>query len=177
LNPAVEAGFRIPKLTGDERETRMATIHLHQTTTLTPQQYIAGLTDFGPGRAKVFGNSADEYLKVHSRGQTEADVTEGSGGIWERLHYDWSDPSHVVLTTTDSNTWGGASGHTYNFKRRPDGLTDIDVTVVRDGKNLKGWLLGLVVGTIGKGVLEKAFKNSVKVLEARNAAARQAGAA
>jgi hypothetical protein len=34
---------------------------------------------------------------------TQADVTEGSGGIWERLHYDWSDPNHVVLTTTDSN--------------------------------------------------------------------------
>ena len=45
----------------------MATIHLHRTTTLTPEQYIAGLTDFGPGRSKTFGNSADEYLKVHSR--------------------------------------------------------------------------------------------------------------
>ena len=68
----------------------MSTIHLHQTTTLTPEQYVAGLTDFGPGRAKLFGNSADEYLKVHHRGPKEADVTEGSGGIWERLHYDWS---------------------------------------------------------------------------------------
>jgi hypothetical protein len=38
--------------------------------------------------------------------------------------------------------------------------------VVRDGKNLKGRLLGLVVGTIGKGVLEKAFENSVKAMEA-----------
>lgn len=46
----------------------MATIHLHQTTTLTPAQYVAGLTDFGPDRSKVFGNSADEYLKVHSKG-------------------------------------------------------------------------------------------------------------
>ena len=82
-----------------------------------------------------------------------------------------------MLTTTDSNTWGGASGHTYNFQHRPDGLTDIDVTVVRDGKNLKGWLLGLVVGTVGKGVLEKAFVNSVKAIEARNATARQRGAA
>ena len=116
----------------------MSTIHLHQTTTLTPEQYIAGLTDFGPGRSKLFGNSADEYLKVHSRGNTEADVTEGSGGIWERLHYDWSDPHHVVLTTTDSNLWGGASGHTYTFRRQPNGTTNIDVVVVRDGKNLKG---------------------------------------
>ena len=146
----------------------MSTIHLHQTTTLTPEQYIAGLTDFGPGRAKLFGNSADEYLKVHSQSGSQADVTEGSSGIWERLHYDWSDPNHVVLKTTDSNLWGGASGHTYNFTRRPDGKTDIDVTVVRDGKNLKGRLLGLVVGSVGKGVLEKAFVNSVKAIEARN---------
>ena len=64
----------------------MSTIYLHRTTTLTPEQCIAGLTDFRPGRAKLFGNSADEYLKVHQRGRTEADVTEGSGGIWERLH-------------------------------------------------------------------------------------------
>jgi hypothetical protein len=146
----------------------MPTIHLHQTTTATPEQYLAGLTDFGPGRSKLFGNSTDDYLKVHYRGPSEADVTEGSSGIWERLHYDWSDPNHVVLETIDSNAWGGESGHTYNFTRRPDGLTDIDVDVVREGKNLKGWLLGLVVGTIGRGVLEKAFINSVKAVEARN---------
>jgi hypothetical protein len=148
----------------------MSTIRFHQTTTLTPEQYVAGLTDFGPGRTKLFGNSAEEYLKVHHLGPSHADVTEGSRGIWERLHYDWSDPSRVVLTTTDSNVWGGASGHTYTFTRRPNGATDIDVVVVRDGKNLKGWILGLVLGTIGRGVLERAFENSVKTIEIRNGA-------
>src|SRR5258708_25253558 len=155
----------------------MSTIHLHQTTTSTPEQYVAGLTDFGPGRSKLFGNSADEYLKVHHRGRSEADVTEGSGGIWERLHYDWSDPNRVVLATTDSNVWGGASGHTYTFTRQPNGTTDIDVVVVREGKNLKGRLLGFVVGTIGRRVFEKAFENSVKAIEARNSTAREARAA
>ena len=150
--------------------------HLHQTTTLTPEQYVAGLTDFGPGRSKLFGNSADEYLKVHHRDRSQADVTEGSGGIWERLRYDWSDPKHVVLTTTDSNTWGGASSHTYNFTRRRDGMTDIDAVVVREGKNLKGRVLGFVLRTIGRRVLERAFENSVKAIEARNGAARKAGA-
>ena len=150
----------------------MSTIHLHRRTTLTPEQYVAGLTDFGPGRSKLFGNSADDNLKVHQQGRSQADVTEGSGGIWERLHYDWSDPNQVVLTTTDSNTWGGASGHTYAFTRRPDGTTDIDVVVVREGKNFKGWVLGLVLGTVGRRVLEKAFENSVKAIEGRNSAAR-----
>jgi len=155
----------------------MSTIHFHQTTTLTPEQFIAGLTDFGPGRAKLFGNSTDEYLKVHSKSSNAADVTEGSKGIWERLNYDWSDPNRVVLTTTDSNLWGGRSGHTYTFTRQPDGKTDIDVVIVRDGKNLKGRALGLVVGTIGEGVLKKAFASSVKAIEVRNSgAARAAGA-
>ena len=152
----------------------MSTIHLHQTTTSTPEQFIAGLTDFGPGRSKLFGNSADEYLKVHSRGRSDADVTEGSSGIWERLHYDWSDPNRVVMMTTDSNLWGGASGHVYTFTRRPDGQTDVDAVVVRDGKNLKGRALGFVLGTIGKSVLKKAFDNTVKAIEARNYSARTA---
>jgi hypothetical protein len=73
------------------------------------------------------------------------------------------------MTTTDSNLWGGASGHTYNLKRNPDGTTDIDAIVVRDGKNFKGKALGFVLGTFGKSVLETAFKNSVKAIEARNA--------
>ena len=146
----------------------MSIIHLQRTTTATPEQYIAGLTDFGPGRSKLFGNSADAYLKVHLRGRSHADITEGSGGIWERLYYDWSDPSRVVLTTIDSNVWGGASSHTYTFTRQPDGTTDIDVVVVRDSKNLSGRLLGFVLGTIGRRVLEKAFENSVKAIEARN---------
>jgi hypothetical protein len=155
----------------------MATsFHFHETTTVTPEQYIAGLTDFGPGRAELFGNSADSYLEVHSMGATEADVTEGSAGVWERLHYDWSNPERVVLTTTDSNAWGGASGHTYTFTRNPDGTTDIDYVVVRDGKNFKGRFFELVFRTVGKGKLEKAFVNSVKAIEARSNATNAAGA-
>jgi hypothetical protein len=144
----------------------MSTIRLHQSTSLTPKQYIAGLTDFGPGRSKIFSNSADDYLKVHSVGPAEADVTEGSGGVWERLHYDWSNPDRVVLKTTDSNTWGGASGYTYTFKPLADGKTEVDVVIVREGKNAKGRFLGLVLGTVGKGVLGKAFNHSVKAVEA-----------
>jgi hypothetical protein len=149
----------------------MSTIHFHQITTSTPEQFIAGLTDFGPGRSKLFGNSSDEYLTVHHRGVSQADVTEGSGGVWERLHYDWSDPNHVVMNSTDSNVWGGASGHTYTFTRRADGKTNVDAVVVREGKNLKGRMLGFVLGTVGKGVLKKAFDNSVRAIEARNGAA------
>jgi hypothetical protein len=146
----------------------MSTIQFRFTTTSTPEQFLAGLTDFGPGRSKLFGNSADDYLVVHHRGASDADVTEGSGGVWERLRYDWSNPRRVVMKTTDSNVWGGRSGHTYTFARQVDGTTLLDAVVIREGKNLKGRLLGFVLGTVGKQVLQKAFANTIKAIEARN---------
>jgi hypothetical protein len=149
----------------------MPTIHVKETTTATPEQFVAALTDFGPGRSELFGRSADNYLEVHDQGATHADVTEGSSGIWERLRYDWSDPNRVVMTTTDSNTWGGASGHTYTFTRRPDGTTDVDVVVVRDGKNIKGRVIGIVLSLFGKRVLGGELRKTVKAIEARNDAA------
>jgi hypothetical protein len=112
----------------------MSTLHLHQTTTATPEQFLAALTDFGPDRSTIFPNSQDQHLQVHSRSATDADVTEGTGGVWERLHYDWSDPTRIVIIDTDSNAWGGRSGYLYTLTARPDGRTDIDEVVTRDGK-------------------------------------------
>jgi hypothetical protein len=148
----------------------MATIHFHQNTTATPEQFVAGLTDFGPERSKVFAFSSDAYLQVHASGPHAADVTEGSGGSWERLTYDWSDPNRVVLTTTDSNLYGGASGYVYTLIRRPDATTDIDAVIVREGKNLKGKLRSGLLATFGRPVLKSAFVKSVKAIEARSAA-------
>jgi len=142
-------------------------MHFTLTTTATPEQFRAGLTDFGPGRARLFANSKDGYLEVHSRGPTDADVTEGSAGIWERLRYDWSDPTRITLTTIDSNTWGGRSGHTYTLTPQPDGATGVDVVVVREPKSFKGRVLGLLLQLGGKRVIVKAFANTLKAIEAR----------
>jgi hypothetical protein len=63
----------------------MSTIHFHQTSRTTPERFLAALIDFGPCRSELFGNSAEKYLQVHEQRATEADVTEGSSGVWERL--------------------------------------------------------------------------------------------
>jgi hypothetical protein len=146
----------------------VSTIHFNHTTTATPEQIVAALTDFGPDRSKLFGRSGNDYLKVYALSPGHADVREGSGGIWERLEYDWSDPNHIVMKTTDSNTWGGASGHTYTLTRKADGTTDVDVIVVRDGKNFKGKVLGAVLAVVGKRVLAKEFGKTIKAIETRN---------
>ena len=108
----------------------MTTIHLTETTTVTPEQFIAGLT-------------------------------EGS----ERLH---DDRDRVVITATDSSVWGGASGETYTFTRTPDGTTVVDLLVVREGKNLRGRLLAIVLGGVGTRAVAKALGETVRAIEARN---------
>ena len=62
----------------------MATIHFHETMHAIPERFVAARNAFGPGRSQLFANSGDRY----EQGPVDADVTEGSHGIWERLTID-----------------------------------------------------------------------------------------
>jgi hypothetical protein len=64
--------------------------------------------------------------------------------------------------------WGRRSGHTYTLTPRPDGTTDVDAVVIREGKNLKGRLFEILLSTGGKRVLASALAKTVKAIEARN---------
>jgi hypothetical protein len=66
---------------------------------------------------------------------------------------------------------GRRVGPHLHLHAQPNGTTDVDVIVVRDGKHLKGRVLGFVLGTMGRRVLERAFESSVKAIEVRNSAA------
>jgi hypothetical protein len=46
------------------RSMYMSTIHLHRTTTSTRDQFIAGLTDFGPGRERVLGRELVKSIRA-----------------------------------------------------------------------------------------------------------------
>ena len=147
----------------------MSTIHFNQTTTVTPEQYTAGLTDFGPGRSKIFGNSADERPEgARPAARVTPTSPRAPAASGSACSTTGPIPTMSSPRTTDSNAWGGRSGHTYTFTRNADGTTDIDYVVVREGKNLKGRFLGIVLGSVGKSRLVKAFNNSVKAIEARN---------
>jgi hypothetical protein len=49
-------------------------------------------------------------------------------------------------------------------------MTNVDVVIIREGKNLKGKVLAGVLGTVGKRSLGKAFVTSVKAIQARSGA-------
>ena len=43
----------------------MSTIHVHPTTTLSPERFAAGPTEVGPGRSEALGKGADAGLEVN----------------------------------------------------------------------------------------------------------------
>jgi hypothetical protein len=147
----------------------MTTIDITETTTATPEQFLAALTDFGPDRSQIWGNSKEQFLTVHGSGDTWADVTEGSAGVWERLRYDWSNPLDIVLTTTDSNAWGGASGHRYTLTRGADGRTSVHLVVVREGIHARGRVLGALLPLFGKSFVGMGLRSALRAIETRSA--------
>ena len=44
----------------------------------------------------------------------------------------------------------------------------MEAVVVRDGKNLKGRLLGVLLSITGRQIIGKAFQNTLKAIESRN---------
>ncbi|HEY3923623.1 MAG TPA: hypothetical protein VGL75_03615 [Acidothermaceae bacterium] len=150
----------------------MTTITVTERTTATPAQFLDALIDFRPDRSKIWTNSKPEFLVVHDRGDTWADFTEGSkagGAVWERLRYDWSNPTDIVLTTTDSNTWGPGSGHRYTLTPTPDGATSVRTVIVRNGINFKGRLIGALLVVLGTTFIRKNFRATLRAIEARSA--------
>jgi cytochrome P450 len=71
----------------------MSTIHLHQTTTSTPEQYVAGLTELGPGRSNPFW----QQRRRVPQGAFMRAVTESFGPEQARVAAeDWVDELEFV---------------------------------------------------------------------------------
>ena len=127
----------------------MPDVHAQLRTDLSPDRVRQVLTDFGPERTKHWSSSPETYA-VHGQGDGWADVTEGVPGAWERLRYDWDAAAGTVTAvTTDSNIW--ATGSRWAYRLTPDGTgTLVDLQLSREGKSLKGKVIGVLLGLIGR---------------------------
>jgi hypothetical protein len=144
-------------------------LHIIAQTSVSPEQFLIALTDFGPERGTIWGNSQSTHFILHTLGTNEADVTDGSkvfGGVWERLHYDWSKPGIVELHTTDSNIWANGSGWRYIIEKTPDGSGSlITAEVTRYPRSKKGYLILIFVGSIGKPLIKRGFRKTLRAIE------------
>ena len=143
----------------------MATIHFQLHSPLPPEAVLAALTDFGPRRSEIWPNIDSAHFKVHGQGPGWAEVTEGNsvaGGVWERERYSW-DPAAktVTIETLDSNTWGPGSRWDYRLTPGPGGGTTVDVTAVRNGKGVKGRVIGAALSVAGAGVLRSQMERAL----------------
>jgi hypothetical protein len=148
----------------------MGRSHVRASGAVPPERFVAALTDFGPGRAEVWGNSDPRHLEVHERGDTWAEVTEGStaGGVWQRLRYDWSVPDVVTLDVLDSNAFGPGSRWTYRVESDGAGGCSVDLTVVRVPTTPRGRVLDALLGLGGNYVFARDLRRSLRRLESRS---------
>lgn len=147
----------------------MPSLRIKAKTTVSAEQFVAALTNFGPERELIWGNSQSNHFILHKLEANKAEVTEGSnhfGGVWERLHYDWSNPGVIELRTLDSNIWAPGSGWQYKLHETDDGSgTLITATVTRYPSSRKGYLILIFLSTIGRPIIKKSFKKTLRTIE------------
>ena len=145
----------------------MGRVHVRAHGSFPPEVFVSALTDFGPGRSEVFGNTAE--VEVHERGDTWAEVTEGSttGPVWQRSRYDWSTPGEVRIEVLGSNAFGPGSEWTYRAADAPGGGTDVDLRIVRVPNSAKGRLLDVLLALGGSVFFGRDLRRTVRTLESR----------
>ncbi len=141
--------------------TTRFTIH----TSLSPNDVLELLTDFGPDRATRWPNIDDAHFQVHGVGPDWAEVTEGNAMGWERERYAWdADARTVTIDTLESNLWGPGSGWRYELSPAAGG-TDVQVTLTRVPKSLRGRLVGALIPIVGARTLGRQLQSVLRKAE------------
>ncbi len=138
----------------------MPSVRFQVSTALAPEAVIDALTDFSDRRPDLYRNIDRSHFRVHSRGPGWADVTEGNVLAWERTRYEWDAATGtVIVQTIESNSWAPGSRWEYRVHPTPDGTTQVDVTVVRTPRTLRGRLIALGIPMVGTRVLRSDLQN------------------
>jgi Polyketide cyclase / dehydrase and lipid transport len=133
---------------------------------VAPERVLAAAADFSDRRPELWPNISRRYYKVHERGDTWAEATEGSdlmGGIWARERYDWSTPGAVHATVVDSNVFAGG---TWELRAEPNGRGGSRIQVVNDRRPKgKGRVAAVMMTFTGKQLLRKQLGRTLAILE------------
>jgi hypothetical protein len=131
-----------------------------------PKRVLAAATDFTERRPDIWPNLSRKFYKVHERGDTWAEVTEGTeimGGIWARERYDWSSPGVVRGTVMDSNVFKSGI---WELRVEPNGRGGSRVSILNDRKPKgKGKVAALMMTFVGERLLTKHLEQTLAILE------------
>ena len=121
-----------------------------------------------PGPLGAFQNSADDYLKVHSHRPPRPTSPRARAASGSACTTTGRTPTTSSSRPPTPIPGAATSATPTPSSRLPDGTTDMDYVMVRDGKNVKGRFLGFVLGTVGKGRPRRGVRQRIKAIEARN---------
>ena len=130
----------------------MARIHYEADGPVSPERFIAALTDFSGRRPELWSNLDAKFFKVHELGVTWAEVTEGTdvlGGVWGRERYDWSQPGLVRLELLDSADFRPGTTIEYRVTPGPGAGCHVAVDFQRIARTLRGRVVGVAVQLTG----------------------------
>ena len=129
----------------------MPRVEIDVESSASPDQVIAGLTDFTERRPKVWPGLNPKKYRVYELGDTWADVQEGNNDmVWARERYDWSTPGKVRWTVQDSSFSTTGDYVEVVIGAKPGGGSRIHVTWSRRGKTLAAKaMVALIVLTRG----------------------------
>ena len=130
----------------------MAKIHYEADGAVSAGRFIAALTDFSEHRPELWPNLDTKYFRLFERGETWAEVQEGTdvlGGVWARERYDWSEPRRVTLRLVEARDFRAGTLIDYRVTDRPGGGCHVVVDFQRIATSLKGRFVGVVVQLTG----------------------------
>ncbi|MEV7077943.1 hypothetical protein AB0N88_05280 [Streptomyces sp. NPDC093516] len=135
----------------------MAVVRITLVSQLGPKDVLGVLTDFSAARAEAWPTIDAEHFEVHGRGDTWAEVTEGTAAAWERARYEWEpDGDTVTVTTLDSKIFGAGGGWVFKMTPEGDG-TRVDVELTREPATFKRKALASLLPLVAPGSLRKSF--------------------
>jgi Polyketide cyclase / dehydrase and lipid transport len=145
----------------------MPTIRFKVTSAAKPDAVLSALTDFSDRRPDVWPNIDHSHYQVYGQGPGWAEVKEGNVLAWERNRYDWDAAARTVrITTQESDSWAPGSRWEYQLFPTAAGGTEVDVTVIRQGRGLRGRLLGGVISMLGRRLLRSDMEKVLARLTA-----------
>jgi hypothetical protein len=130
----------------------VARIHYQADGPVSPERFIAALTDFSERRPELWPDLDAKFFKVHELGATWAEVTEGTdvlGGVWAREHYDWSQAGLVRLELIESADFTPGTLIEYRVTAGSRGGSHVAVDFQRIARSLRGRFVGAVVQLTG----------------------------
>lgn len=140
---------------------------------LPPERVLeAAARDFSARRAKVWPNVKTAHLVVNERGESFAEVTEGTwvlGLFWERNRYQWAQPGSVKATVIDSNIF--QPGSTWELRATAcEGGSRVQMILNRGFRSgPKGRFASAVHHTVGRFVWAMFLRRALAAVEKQTA--------